>query len=846
MTNEELLSLYKAIKDNPDELVKSAARKRIINFSRYMQPDLELEPFHVVYYTLLDMFSQGIIRKMIVQQPPQHGKQISDNQIIVTPSGLKRHGSLKLGDCVFGRNGNPVRVLWVSSKTQSEYVVRFSDGETVECHGNHEWVIYNRSKQREEILETKRIYQANDIYKGNGKRGSRYKYQIDSNVCVNFNSRKTFIDAYTLGAWLGDGNSNSFQLSIGCEDFHIIDKIPYHFSSHWKNKITGVDYLYYGKVVDFNHYGLLNNKHIPDDYKFNSVEIRKEVIAGLIDTNGYVYQKNGRVTISNTNERIINEAALILRSLGQSVTINNISPKVSSSGIIGKKIVYQLCFNPTIDFPTVVPRKKILKLSKNKKRAIVSIERKDNLGFGNCIQVDGGVYLIGNTFIPTHNSEGSSRKLPAFMLGLNPDKKICIGSYAATIARDFNRDVQRIIDTPHYRELFPDTFLNGSNVVTMANTYLRNSDVIEMVGRKGSLRVVGRGGSLTSKTVDVSILDDVYKDYAEGNSPIVRAAAWKWYTTVVRTRLHNDSQELIVFTRWHDDDLIGRIEKSGELIIDVTCWADLHNIPPGAWVRINFEALKTGEPTEIDPRPVGSALWDGRHNRLKLECQKALDPVQFQCLYQGNPSSAEGRLYQPFKTWVEKSDYGTYIRSGAYIDVADDGDDLLFAATYDVYKSPNLFFNEQTKRMEPILYALITDMEMTDENTDVTTVTVPAMINRNGTQKVWVESNNGGAGYEKVIKKKVRAITGPFHQGGNKESRIITLSAMVNQCLVMPFGWETRYKAIYDHINGFLRKFDANTHDDPEDGLTGIYEKEISDGNIMPYAHAQRGVKIRN
>jgi len=107
---------------------------------------------------------------------------------------------------------------------------------------------------------------------------------------------------------------------------------------------------------------------------------------------------------------------------------------------------------------------------------------------------------------PQHGkSEGSSRKLPAFMEGLNPDLKIVIGSYAATIARDFNRDVQRIIDTPRYRELFPGTYLNGSNVVTMANTYLRNSDVIEMVGRKGSLRVVGRGGSLTSKTVDVSI-----------------------------------------------------------------------------------------------------------------------------------------------------------------------------------------------------------------------------------------------------------------------------------------------------------------------------------------------------
>jgi predicted Rdx family selenoprotein len=60
---------------------------------------------------------------------------------------------------------------------------------------------------------------------------------------------------------------------------------------------------------------------------------------------------------------------------------------------------------------------------------------------------------------------------------------------------------------------------------------------------------------------------------------------------------------------------------------------------------------------------------------------------------------------------------------------------------------------------------------MTDENTDVTTVTVPAMINRNGTQKVWVESNNGGAGYEKVIKKKMRAMTDPFYQGGLSNRR---------------------------------------------------------------------------
>lgn len=844
MDKEQLLKMYAALKNNPGEIVKAAAHHRLINFARYMQPDLALEPFHVVYYTLLDKFAHGEIKKMIVQMPPQHGKEISDNQIVATTKGLKKHGDLIVGDYVFGRDGTPVRVLWVSEKTRSEYVVSFSDGAKIECHGNHEWTVYNRFRQKEETIETKHMA-SSTIYNGDGKRGSRYKYHVDSNVCVMFDSRNVDLDPYVLGAWLGDGDSSRGIIHIGNNDVEIIGNSTYKFKES-KGTTTRKFYSQELNLLLKNN-GLIKNKHIPDMYKYNSVEVRKNVIAGLIDTDGYVYHRNGRITISNTNKRIIDDAAFILRSLGQSVVVCEFKPRVSSSGIVGKKIVYQLCFNPTMTFPTKVKRKKITKLSINKKRAIVSIERKEGLGYGNCIQVEGGIYLVGDTFIPTHNSEGSSRKLPAFMLGLDPDKKICIGSYAATIARDFNRDVQRIIDTPRYRELFPETYLNGSNVVTMANTYLRNSDVIEMVGRKGSLRVVGRGGSLTSKTVDVSILDDVYKDYAEGNSPIVRNAAWKWYTTVVRTRLHNDSQELIVFTRWHDDDLIGRIEKSGETVIDIKSWDDVKNIPAGAWVRINFEGLKTGEPTEIDPREPGAALWDRRHSRAKLEGQRALDPVQFQCLYQGNPGNAEGKLYRnPFRTYVDKSEWGTYVRSGNYTDVADEGDDFTFSACYDVYKSGNEAWNEQKKRFEPILYALITDMVFTQENTEVTAVTVPEMINRCGTQKAWIESNNGGAGFEKLIRKKIKAISEPFYQGANKESRIITNSASVNAQIIMPLGWEERFPKIHEHVTGFLRDFPANEHDDPEDGLTGIYEKELADGDTRPYSQATRGVKRRN
>lgn len=450
---------------------------------------------------------------------------------------------------------------------------------------------------------------------------------------------------------------------------------------------------------------------------------------------------------------------------------------------------------------------------------------------------------------PQHGkSQGSSRFLPAFMLGLDPNKKCLIGSYAATIARDFNRDNQRIIDSYEYRQLFPNTFLSGANVVTRSNMYVRNADVFECVGKRGGLRCVGRGGSLTSKTVDVSILDDVYKDYREGNSPIVRAAAWNWYVTVVRSRLHNDSQELIVFTRWHDDDLIGRIEKSGEQVIDIKCWDDLNNMPSGAWVRINFEAIKTGEPTELDPREPGTALWESRHSKQKLELQKALDPVQFQCLYQGNPGSSEGRLYkQPFKVWTpeNKHEYGKYIRSGAYTDVADEGNDYLFTATYDVYLSDNMFYNEKSKKMEPILYALITGMEMTQENTDVTTITSPRLVNENGVQLWFIESNNGGSQYYKNVYKKVRAMVQPFYQGGNKEARVKTAAAFVNSSIVMPLGWEHTHEKIYKFVTTFLADFPANEHDDPIDGLTGIYEKEIADGNTKPYNNAARGIKVR-
>lgn len=443
-------------------------------------------------------------------------------------------------------------------------------------------------------------------------------------------------------------------------------------------------------------------------------------------------------------------------------------------------------------------------------------------------------------------SEGSSRITPSFLLGLNPECKIVIGSYNAEIAKGFNADVQRIINSEQYKCVFPDSFLNVARV-RMDNVYKCNSEVSEMVGHSGFLRAVGRSGSLTGKSIDVSILDDVYKDFNEANSGLIREQAWKWYTTVVRTRLHNDSQELIVFTRWHEDDLIGRLEKSGEKIIVMRKWSDLDNIPQGAWIHLNFPALKVGEPTEIDPREEGEPLWPSRHSKEKLLAQKALDPLQFECLYQGDPGSAEGRLYGEFKVYTNKNDWGYIIRRGVYVDVADQGNDMLCSIAYSVVRSTNKIFNEKTKKFDPILFIMVDDIILTDEGTEVTYVTVPNQINMYGVQKVWVESNNGGQQFGKTIQKKVKAQVELFYNGANKEARILTNASAVMQSVVMPLGWEGRYAKAYNHLLHFLRSFKANSHDDIEDALTGIVEKEIlCDNPLHAYGQRNRGIRRNN
>lgn len=161
---------------------------------------------------------------------------------------------------------------------------------------------------------------------------------------------------------------------------------------------------------------------------------------------------------------------------------------------------------------------------------------------------------------PQHGkSQIVSRYLPAYVFGKYPDLRIAGLSYAMDLASSMNRDVQRVIMSPEYAVLFPDTRLSDKRVVAVEGQAKRNSEEFEIVGRKGAYVGQGVGGPLTGKRVDLGIIDDPIKNAKEALSPTVKMAVWNWYVSTFLTRLSKNSGQIIMATRWATDDLSGKV-----------------------------------------------------------------------------------------------------------------------------------------------------------------------------------------------------------------------------------------------------------------------------------------------
>ena len=296
---------------------------------------------------------------------------------------------------------------------------------------------------------------------------------------------------------------------------------------------------------------------------------------------------------------------------------------------------------------------------------------------------------------PQHGkSEISSRQLPAYILGKNPKAKIAICSYSSDLASGFNRNIQQIIDGPEYKKVFPDTKLNGTNVSTdISRGVLRNSNIFEIVKHGGFLKSVGVGGGLTGTPVDIGIIDDPFKDRQEAQSLTIRNRVWGWYEDVFCSRLHNESLQILLFTRWHEDDIAGRIlerEADEWEVLAIPCLKE--DTPP------LIQAIKINDPRKID-----EALWPEKHSAERIKKIREFSPITFNSLYQQRPTAQEGNMMKT--EWFEtitnfnalNYKYEIYI-DGAYTTKTNNDPTAIMHVAYN--KNELIILNSTTVRME--------------------------------------------------------------------------------------------------------------------------------------------------
>jgi predicted phage terminase large subunit-like protein len=221
---------------------------------------------------------------------------------------------------------------------------------------------------------------------------------------------------------------------------------------------------------------------------------------------------------------------------------------------------------------------------------------------------------------PRHTkSELASRRFPAWYIGRNPNKQLICTTYAQEFADDFGHDVRGIVRDESYGLVFPTVHLADDSKAK--NKWRTN---------KGGIYIAaGIDGPITGRGAHVAMIDDPFKNRQDAFSQTNREHVWKWYTSVLRTRLMPGGAIILIMTRWHEDDLAGRLleraKKGGE-----------------QWRVISLPAMTEGQP-----------LWPEWFNLGELEAIKSTLPVEeWQALYQQDPTPDDGIYFK--REWFRR------------------------------------------------------------------------------------------------------------------------------------------------------------------------------------------------
>jgi predicted phage terminase large subunit-like protein len=428
---------------------------------------------------------------------------------------------------------------------------------------------------------------------------------------AQYGEKNLLVDPYVLGVWLGDGSKNSGVITAEDNDAVFtraeIERRGYTTTDQDTRYTFGI----IGLQTQLKELGVYKNKHIPPMYLAGSVRQRRDLLKGLMDTDGNV-SKKGQCFFAQSDKKFIDQVAELIKSLGIKANI------IESEAKIGTKsygMTWKISFYASDVF--LLPRKEERTLKGERKFGrYIKIEKLNAIQDTQCIKVDreDGLFLAGEGYICTHNtkSEFASNMLPAWYLGKYPNKKVIQSSNTADLAVGFGRKVRNLVDSEQYAKIFPGVALRADSKA--AGRWATNSN--------GDYFAIGVGGTVTGKGADLLIIDDPHSEQEARQAqsdPSVFDSVYEWYTSGPRQRLQPGGAIIIVMTRWSDKDLTGRVLKGDS----------------GDWEVIELPAIM----------PSGKPLWPEFWSLEELSALKEeLPPYKWNAQYQQKPTGEEGAI----------------------------------------------------------------------------------------------------------------------------------------------------------------------------------------------------------
>lgn len=592
---------------------------------RFYEPRREVFTKHQIVGSLQDLMNDDL-DILVVSLPPGTGKQLADDTPILTSNGWKNHGDLVIGDKVFGIDGKSKKVLNVFPKSENDCLVTFSNGEKIQCHENHEWIVYDRHCHREKIYETKELMKRTLECGTPGKRGHRYFYQIPLRRPFEGEVKEFPVSPYILGAWLGYGTEKKPTLTICDTDHCIVEEINKEYELSAIYPQTGCkSYHFCGLRQDLQKLGMCHSrkkwgKRIPDEYFSAHITQRLDLLAGLIDTDGDCSIKERKYHFSTTNEELKDGFIKLVSTFGWRCSVTKVNPLDGKRKIVGRKPQYKIGFSPTFEIPCRVERKQLKEFSRQRKIAIKSIERVDPKS-GNCIQVEDGVYCAGKTMIPTHNST-----IEVFFLSLVggwfPNEFNLSSAHSSVLTRSLYDGVLEIINDPveyTWHDIFPNIKQSGTNAKeTTIN--------LERSGRFKTWTFRSIDGSLTGATRCNRILtaDDLVSGIEEALNKNRLETLWTKVVNDLFSRMLDGCKRILFMTRWSVHDPAGKL-------------VQLYAGNP----RARFIAVPA---LNEDGESNFQFSVNGFSTKYYLDQKEAMDDISFNCLYQQQPIEREGLL----------------------------------------------------------------------------------------------------------------------------------------------------------------------------------------------------------